>query len=249
MRSKRIGESRLTSLLHGLVALLLCLPALGADALWSNVDEQALRTTAGERLIVPQRYRTVALDLERLKLQLAEAPARHDSAKPVFVELPLPNGEMMTLEIVDAPIMAPGLAARHPQIRSFRGVGVDRDDVSARLGWTGKGFHAIVFTDGDTYYIDPYSRNDTANYISYRKRDFADNEESFSCEVHGEHKPLHAAGSDSNRSTALNGTVHKTYRLAMAANYEYTQFHSGPLPTLASKQAAIDAIVITMNRV
>lgn len=233
-----------------LVAVLLSfsVSATAATDLWVDVSEDKVAADSATRQIVPTRYRTLRLDLDGLQRRLESAPMQFTQAKRPILSLPLPDGELMQFEVEDSPIMQPGLAARHPDIRTFRGYAVDRPGVSARFGWTPRGFHAIVFLPGETVYIDPYSRTDSAHYISYRKADYADPDTDFQCLVEGHQAKASVVESASPR-TPLNGQTLRTYRLAMAANYEYTQFHSGPLPALPSKAAALAAIVVTMNRV
>ncbi|MBT8131538.1 MAG: hypothetical protein KJO35_04655 [Gammaproteobacteria bacterium] len=219
-----------------------------SPALWSDVPEANLNVRQSSRLIVPEHYRATRLEFESLKTRLAGAPAEFSRAPGKTVALPLPDGDFIFFEVWDSPIMQAGLAARYKNIRTFSAAGIDRPEVTARIGWTDQGFNAIVFLPGETVYIDPYSRENNRDHIVYRKRDFDDNESPFQCDLK-EHKSGAKKPNRSERSNNLNGEDLRVYRLAMAANYEYTQFHSGPLPTVANKAAAMAAIVITMNRV
>ena len=99
----------------------------------------------------------------------------------------------------------------------------------------------MILSPGGTVYIDPYSREDTEHYVSYRARDFRRPGEAFSCGVSTHVFPggKRLAGV----SKATSGTTLRTYRLAVAATGEYTAFHGG---TVAQGQAAI---VTAMNRV
>jgi len=204
----------------------------------------------GERQIIPQKYRTVRLNLAALQAQLAQAPREGASAArnaPLLFSLPLPDGAFGRFQIVEAPIMAPELAAQFPEMKTYAGQGVDDPTATVRFDWTPTGFHAFIISAAGTIYIDPYQRNDTTTYISYFKRDFIPP----ATKQFIEQPPLVA---DAKRADALaalvaqgaprsSGTQLRTYRLAVAATGEYTQFHGGTV------NQALAAIVTTINRV
>ncbi len=244
-----------------LLATLLAPPALLAagPAVWSDVSES--RITPGERWIVPARYRTVALDSVALEGVLQAAPlegsANAQAAETIFA-LPLPGGDYGRFRIEESPIMAPELAARYPEIRTFRGQGIDDPAAVARFDLTPAGFHAIVLSPQGEIYVDPYSRGDAVHYVSYFTRDYSNPAAAaeLRCHVTGEHDALsHEGIHTATESTAgrgvpnlPNGDTLKTYRLAIGATGEYTIFHSADPgnPTVAEGMAAI---VTAMNRV
>jgi hypothetical protein len=113
-----------------------------------------------------------------------------------------------------------------------------------RFDITQFGFHAIVLSTHDTVYVDPYAKGDTENYISYFKQDLARGGRSWEC---GFVSPEDGkAEADVHRPDAvqvISGAQMRTYRLALAADGEYTAFFGG---TVAG---ALAGQVTTMNRV
>src|SRR4030095_15329561 len=91
----------------------------------------------------------------------------------MILSIPRPDGSTERYKIVEAPIMEPGLAAQFPDIKTFRGQGIDNPYSSIRFDYTPAGFHAQVLApDNGTYYIDPYYHIDADGpYVSYFKHD------------------------------------------------------------------------------
>ncbi len=139
--------------------------------------------------------------------------------------------------------MEPALAAKFPEIKTYLGQGIDDPTATTRFDVTPAGFHVIIFSAEATTYIDPYSRGNTINYISYDKRD-ARSDQPF---VEGEIDRRINDEIKNDGQRAVNrppvGDSLLTYRLAVAATGEYTAFHGG---TVAAGQAAI---VTAINRV
>ena len=150
----------------------------GAD-LWQDVRVDAVTArrdaAATGRLLVGPR-RALRLDFTRFRSLIGQAPMegtpRAESAATVLA-LPLPEGGFGRFrQIEESPIMEPGLAARFPEIRTFRGRGVDDDDASVRLDWTAEGLHAMVLSSQRTLFIDPQTSDDLADYVVYDKKSY-----------------------------------------------------------------------------
>ncbi len=220
--------------------------AESSDGVWRDFDEKDVQLR-GIREIVPLRYRSVELDWPALNGLLAMTPMEY-SANALSVDavltLPLPNGGFGRFRILEAPIMAPALAARFPEIKTYRGQGIDDATASVRFDTTPAGFHAMILSAAGRVFIDPYSREETAHYISYFTRDYPRPEGlDFEC-AFDQVNPWREAAERPEGSPAISsGTQLRTYRTAVAATGEYTQFHGGTVP------AGQAAIVTTMNRV
>ncbi|MEM7349176.1 MAG: reprolysin-like metallopeptidase [Acidobacteriota bacterium] len=213
------------------------------DALWSDVDESSLGFVA-KRTIVPERYRSLHLDLTALEGHLASTPLEESAdvaSRGVVLSLPMPEGGFQRFRIVESPIMAPGLAAKFPEIRTYSGQGIDDPQATLRFDVTPAGFHGMILSPSGSVYIDPYSQDDTRHYMSYLARHAKGEGRVFECGVQGHDVAPGHRHTVPNK--VVSGTTLRTYRLAVAATGEYTAFHGG---TVAQGQAAI---VTAMNRV
>jgi hypothetical protein len=148
--------------------------------------------------------------------------------------------------------MEPALAARYPQIKTYRAQGVDDPQATARFGLTPYGLHGIVLSPAGNYYIDPYRRGDTVNHISYFKRDLPRTDaHKFECDLHRGAQAISAQNAATFAAAAAtfpNGGTMRTYRLALAADYEYSAYHSpGTIPDKAEVIAR--GIIPAVNRV
>jgi hypothetical protein len=65
------------------------------------------------------------------------------------------------------------LAARLPDVKTYRAQGLDERAASARLDLTPEGFHGFILSPAGAVYIDPYARGNTQHYMSYWRRDYA----------------------------------------------------------------------------
>ena len=144
--------------------------------------------------------------------------------------------------------MASKLAARFPEIKTYRGKGIDDASATARLDVTPAGFHAIVLSGAGTVIVEPDGRGNAGGYISYNKRDAPEDASSFHClssnpeQALGQtQSKLSARGRHANLNT-VTGTTLRTYRLALAATAEFTQMYGGG--TIAG---ALSAMTTTIN--
>ena len=218
-----------------------------ADQLWSDVAAASI-APAAERQIVPSAYRTVRLNRAAMADVLAEAPLESTPLSTrggVVLPLPTPEGGFASFRVVEAPVMAPELQARYPQIRSYFGRGIDVPGTVVRISSTPDGFRALVLGKGGTMLIDPFQAGDDEHYSVYHKRDYVPDHARVLDAFENEQvlDELGAEPVDTEARLPENGEELRTYRLALAATGEYTTFHGG---TVAQGLAAQ---VVAMTRV
>lgn len=214
--------------------------AAAAEA-WEPAEVQAIQ--AAHRWITPASAFASELNPAILREQLAAAPGGFAPAasSPAVISLPMPDGSLARFRVTESPVMAPELAARFPEIKTYSGQGVDDPTATVRLDLTPAGLHAQILSPRGASYIDPEQRGNARRHVSYFKRDYRREAGAFQCftadEPAGQFQPAAAI------TPAASGATLRTYRLAVAATGEYTQFHGG---TVA---AGLAAIVTAVNRV
>lgn len=226
------------------VLIFIILFSIGANAApyWNDVSEANIQTT-GERVIKPVKFRTLNLNIPDLKSLLQSSPLEKNvlpKNSNSVISLPMPDGTFLRFKFVDSPIMEDGLAVQFPEIKTYMGQGIDDPYSSVRFDITPLGFHAMIFSERGTVFIDPYAKGDNFNYISYFKTDFRTDKQ-MTCEVidDGHMEKNHAPYSP---DMLAEGQL-RTYRTVIACTGEYAAYFGG------TQAAALAAIVVSLNRV
>jgi subtilisin-like proprotein convertase family protein len=198
------------------------------------------------------KYRTLALDLSGLQAALQAAPLETTLAgsNPVELLMPMPDGSMKRFLAVESPVMAPGLAARYPAIKTYKGWNPEQPKETIRFGYSpDQGFYATILAAEGAVYIDALEQGGERLYLAYfvAENAAAGLRSAFICETEEEHghepEPgIYEGNQLETRSPAEEEGVLRTYRLAMAVTGEYSIFHGG---TTAS---ALAAVVLKVNR-
>jgi hypothetical protein len=212
---------------------------------WQSPGQTAQNRSQARIWIRPDRFFSVVLDHDVLRNILDRAPKESGqpvAASPAEIMLPMPDGSLARFRIVESPVMAPELAAKFPEIKTYSGRGIDDPQASLRFDVTPPGFHAQILSPNGAVYIDPLFRGDTNDYASYYKHDYHRATDDFVCRSSGGEMASLIAGAAAVPAMANSGSL-RTYRLACAATAEYTEFQGG---TVAAGMAAI---VTAINRV
>lgn len=238
-------------ILYTLITIASSLPAYAnTGEVWRELNTQNV-PTKGERRIQPEAYKVFLANdsyIKNLLFSLSEVPQQG-----AILALPAPDGSMMNFKVWQTPYMEPELAAKYPGIKNFTGVLVDDPAVTASINYTYKGFNAMVYNGGNTFLIDPYSDQNDGYYICYYKHDYKKAARPFSCGVTDDaereldlEEKLILGNEPPRMSYKTNGTLKRTYRMALACTGEYALAVDGPAPIKAN---VISAMATTLARV
>ncbi len=211
---------------------------------WQDVNSGVI-SAFGSRYSTPVSYRTLQLNTEALRGHLATAPMEFTEAARtslVTISLPMPGGSFEDFQIFESPVMAPALAARYPEIKTYAGIGISDPRARIRLDMTTLGFHAMILSPRGDVFIDPISNENQDYYLSYNKKDLV-REFSFDCEVAGEETGAGSLERKHAPQYRSSGDQLRIYRLALACTGEYANTKGG------TKSGALSGMTTSINRV
>ena len=208
--------------------------------LWKHVPGTPAATKNGHKAqIKAGKLRAYTLDRGAAAEVLATAPAESPAIDGAVITLPAPTGELQRFALERTTVMAPELAAKHPEIATYAGKGIDDQTASIRADLTPQGFHASVRSATGAWYVDPFYERDQSLYASYFARD-AESNDTF-VERDGDEAAAAEAVEAADVPVGPAVTL-RTYRLALLTDPSYTAYHGGAANVTAAK-------VTLMNRV
>jgi len=167
-----------------------------------------------------------------------------DTTTSVVISLPIPTGELAKFELTPSNTMASELASRYPTIRTFKGAEVGNPHNSGTFDVTPHGFHGLFAWNKQDVYLEPQFQGNTERYVSYFKKDaLALKANKLNKRLPPIKKLIENSQSFSQKAYRKQAPSLRTYRIAVAADGEFTAFHGG------TKVLALAAVVTMINRV
>ncbi len=187
---------------------------------------------------------------------IISAPYREDASNS-NVELKIPNskGDFETYEIFKVKTLSPVLSSNYPDIHSFTGRRSDKNDGSVlRITITPYGFYGMVLKpDVGQVFINPLDKS-SDYYTMFLKSSTSDLTQS-SCLFHNQSDLIaNQTSATENQIYTVDDSNLRTYRIAVAATGEYSQYHInqagvGGGTTTQQIAAVLAAITVTVDRV
>ncbi|MCA8832562.1 reprolysin-like metallopeptidase [Hymenobacter pini] len=218
-------------------------PALAQRVLWSDAPVLSAAARSATRPLT--HFRAVNVQLDVVRTVLGTAPAEGTAARlsATVISLPLPDGTSQRFRVVQVPVMAPELAAKYPNIRTYAAQGIDDPTATASLEISPEGLYAQILSASATVYIDPTAQGQ-ATHLVFERRAMNRSAFPFVCATPaGTESGLLPTGSTAQRAAVANGTTLRTYRLALACTGEYAAYYGG------TKAGAMAGMVASMGRV
>ena len=214
--------------------------AHGTQNFWSKAAKPG--PIRGVKVAVHARkFRPLTLDSADLRAALDDAPREFTpaaSSDPLVISLPTPGSSFQRFALQESAIMAPGLAERHPGIKTYSGRGITDLSATIHADLTPLGFRASVRSPHGNWYIDPYHVGRTPSvYASYYVRQVENTGHANNDTV------VESAGLPVNvPDIPPTGDQIRTYRLALISDPGYATYHGGPQNVTPAKVALINRV-------
>jgi len=116
---------------------------------------------------VPSRYQLYKVQENGIRATLQEIVK---SDKSGTIQLPAPDGSMISFTAIYSSVMEPGLEKNHPEIRTFSIQGIEDKNVVGRIGYNTSGLFGVISADNKEYLIQQ-SYSDSPYYFIYYSAD------------------------------------------------------------------------------
>lgn len=242
LQHKRIGYFGICASLVltgiGLTAFLFQLHRVGAASqgdVW-----QAIEPESASVLATHEQRRLFKLNTEVLRKVLNSAPMESAdlTEKHAVLSLPMPNGTLARFAVQQSPIMESPLAELYPEIKSYRGQGIENPSATMRADFSPLGFHALVLDADESFTVSP-AAGDRTVYASSKANVMTDK---LRCET-DDGKVIFRETNSAATNNAVGATL-RTYRIAVATTSEYSsQYGGGNVgQTIASLNTWLNAV-------
>ncbi|MCG6889556.1 MAG: hypothetical protein LJE92_08210, partial [Gammaproteobacteria bacterium] len=154
-------------------------PDSDSTSLWRSVNPPAViqGTPAINRAAAHSRAEAYfSNDSPALRRLLRDAPQEISGDPSQIISLPLPDGSQARFSIIESPVMAPALAAKFPELKTYKVYGLDDTSASGRVDISPRGFRGLLNTARGRVTIDP-----TGDLYHVRYRSGGDSGADFQC--------------------------------------------------------------------
>ena len=216
--------------------------AQNENGLWKKSNSSKV-TIKDEKSNFPQKN-LFNLDFASLKKVLKNSPKRDITNKHsnTIITLPTIDGKMEKFEVYENSVLAPELAAKFPEIKSYIAVGVDNPSARAYLSSSPLGFKSMtLYSNHEAVFIEPINV-DNSIYTVYKTSDRKQAFSKFECSVVDAVKDTQDLSINTLARGADDGKL-TTLRLALACTGEYAALFGG------TKALALAGMNNTITRV
>jgi subtilisin-like proprotein convertase family protein len=255
----------ISQMINRLLPLLLCVSLCaglnGQEVFWRDVSVDPGSSRTPDEVFRIENFRAIAVNFSSFKELLHAAPEEQaihtGKGEPLELVFPLPGNTTETFRVYRAPVMMPRLAAKYPEIQSFRLIGTGRSNSNGRLAYGVNGLSAVLKTRAGEVFIDALEQGDDELYRVYFGRDAQIEEMSafnaLACgyQPNGIQEELVPDEWEAERpvSGARSGGASeqmRMYTMALLCTGEYGERHGG---TVASVLSSFNEALTQLNQI
>ncbi|MEW4923610.1 reprolysin-like metallopeptidase [Algibacter sp. 2305UL17-15] len=165
-----------------------------------------------------------------------------------ILNIPDENGAMKAFNVTESSVFSPKLAAKFPNIKSYKGYALDGSGAQLTMSVSPNGVQTMIsYLDKPNVFMQPLKKG-SGEYVVYQKADKTKADKAFKCSTLESLK--HQASKNSNitlldEGGANNKTLQK-FRIAISVTGEYTAYHGG---TVGGALAGINATLARVNAI
>ena len=192
------------------------------------------------------------IDLDQKSLKLVIDNNSFVRKKAVSIELYFPNEnqQLEAFSLVKVPVFSSEVAKLYPQISAYRGKSKSRKEVHIRVTITPQGVSGTMRTPSGMVFLQP-KKDASGKHVFYQRNNALYKDYSLPfCTTTMEYSALKTKKQTSSQKSisSVSGTL-KTYRFAVAATAEYTNFWGDNNDANGTNaEDALAAVANTVNR-
>ncbi len=196
--------------------------------------------------VEPRAYAPVRFDEAAFRAELAPAPMEFTAAAtdaPLLIDLPHPDGSTRTVRVAETQVLHPDLAARFPEIKTYRLYGVDEPGATGRITVTPQATSVFVRSPQGSWFVDRLDDMADDVYGAFLWKDAGITREWVCTAGHDHAIDPGMMQLVPEVQARIAGQI-RTLRAAFAATGEFTQANGG---TVAAGLAAVAATINGVN--
>ena len=225
-------------LVFSITIFFICFSSYSQQGHWKSIPKQSGLKSAS---LKDASKASAAFTLDKTRLENELNPLSASKGQKTITHFPVGRDKTVAFQLSETPVLSKALGDKYSSIKSYTGLSVD-GKYKIKLSRSHKGFQGMIvrLMDRKMLFIEKASSGSEA-YVLYEKGSGTSAEKAFLC------------GTAKLRSTIsktivplVDDQLLRTYRIAVSASGEYTQYHGG---TVADALSAINATLTRVNEV
>ncbi|AWK03423.1 propanediol utilization protein [Flavobacterium crocinum] len=208
------------------------------DILWQKVTSSSSLSQKSNISDSGKLY--FKLNANLLTAKLASTTSKMASATETEITIPNVNGELERFVVWESSNFDPELQAKYPEIRAYKGRGINDKNAKIHFSVAPTGMQTMVFRgDKPTEYIEQNPDN-KSEYVVFKSEDNAASKSRLECKTINS---ISESKTSTTAKTASSAKQFKTLRLALSCTGEYAVYFGG------TKAGALTGMNATLTRV
>ena len=230
--------------------------SVNAQNLWTfEKDTQGFSKAIG--FDSNHQIQMVSLDRKQLDTFITkiDSQSSFSEKKQATIDFPNESGQPEKFSVREVDLLSSELSSEHPNIKTFVGTSLSRKNVHVRWSISPLGVNAMIDSPEGQFFLQPDRSGNENKHLFYKRGGtLYDDFESLNCLVTADKtvKKSTVQTKTQNKQVAKSSSVQtlKTYRIAVSATGEFTQYWGDDDDTNGTnKEDAYAKIISTINRI